>query len=241
MRRLDRVVVLGQPRFPLRGLAAEEAVEILEAVAVRPAVLGADRGRLDRRRVVPLAEGGGVVAVVLQHLGDGRGVHRDDAGIAVEGDRALGDGARADARVVAPGQQRGAGRRADRGGVELVVGDAFLRKPVEGRRVDLAAEGLARRRSRHRRAARSGCSARPRAGACGSSGQIIVESCSRGAATPAMGCGGNGRTEPSSGMDCARAGSSEKPGGHCERKQKVPHHFPSVPPGSASLKKPLPA
>lgn len=37
----------------------------------------------------------------------------------------------------------------------------------------------------------------------GASGQIIVESCSRGAATPAMGSGGNGSTDPSAGTPWA--------------------------------------
>jgi len=104
-------------------------------------VLRADRGGLDRRGVVPLAEGGGVVAVGLQHLGDGRGGLRDHPGVAVEGDRPLGDGAGADAGVVAPGQQRGPRRRADRGGVELLVGDAAPRCAVPDRRSCAGAVG----------------------------------------------------------------------------------------------------
>ena len=38
---------------------------------------------------------------------------------------------------------------------------------------------------------------------CGSVGQIIVESCSRSAALPAIGAGGNGSTEPSLTWACA--------------------------------------
>ncbi len=142
VRRLDRVVVLGQPRLVLRGLAAEEAVEILEAVAVRPAVLRPDRRRLGHRRVVPLAEGRGMVAVLLQHLGDRRRVLRDDPGIAVPGHRPLGDRPRPDAGMVPPGEQRRPGRRADRGGVEPGIGDALRRQPVQRRGMHLAAEGL---------------------------------------------------------------------------------------------------
>ena len=130
MRRLDRIEILDQPRLPLRRLAGEEAVEIVEAdtLAGRPERERTHRGRLGGRRVVPLAEGGGVVAVIAEHLGDRRGCPRDDAGIAVPVDGALGDGARADALMIAPGQQRGAGRRADRSGVEGVVADARPRR-----------------------------------------------------------------------------------------------------------------
>ena len=66
-------------------------------------------------------------------------VLRDDPGVAVEVGRSLGDGAVADAVVVAAREQRSAGRRADRRGVERVVADALARS-AERRRVDLAAE-----------------------------------------------------------------------------------------------------
>ena len=138
--RLDGVRVLDEARLPLRGLAGEEAVEVVEAVAGGPVGERAHRGRLVGGRVVPLAEGGGLVAVVAQDLGHGGGRHRHDAGVAVPVHRALGDGAGADALVVAPGEQRGARGRADRGGVEPVVADAVVGEAAEGRRVDRAAE-----------------------------------------------------------------------------------------------------
>ena len=128
VRRLDGVGVLDQPRLPLRGLAGEEAVEVVEAVAGRPAVERAHRRGLVGRRVVPLAERRRLVAVVAQHLGHRRRGLRDHAGVAVPVDRALGDRAVADALVVAPGEQRGARRRADRRGVEGVVADALARR-----------------------------------------------------------------------------------------------------------------
>ena len=103
VRRLDGVVVFHEARFPLRGFTGEEAVEVVEAVSVRPAILRSHVGGLGRGRVVPLAEGGGAVTVVLQHLGHGRGFLRDHAGVAVECHRALGDGAGADAGVVSAG------------------------------------------------------------------------------------------------------------------------------------------
>ena len=122
VRRLDGVGVLHQPRLPLRGLAGQEAVEVVEAVAGGPAVERAHRRGLVGRRVVPLADRRRAVAVVAQHLGDRGRALRDHAGVAVPVHRALGDGAVADALVVAPGEQRGARGRADRGGVEGVVG-----------------------------------------------------------------------------------------------------------------------
>ena len=63
--------VAGQGRLVLRSFTGQESVEILKAIAGRPVIewpLGSD---LLFRRVVPLAPGPGVVAVVLEHFGDG--------------------------------------------------------------------------------------------------------------------------------------------------------------------------
>ena len=141
VRRLDLVGVLDQSRFPLRGLAGDETVEVVEAVPGRPAVERTHRRGLVGRCVVPLADRGRVVAVVPQHFGDRRRRFRDHAGVSIPIHRALGDRSIADTLVIAPGQKRGARRRADRGRVERVVADALVRKPGERRRVDLAAEG----------------------------------------------------------------------------------------------------
>ena len=138
--------VARQGRFVLRGLAGEEAVEVLEAIAGRPIVERPLGGDLIFRRVVPLAPGAGVVAVVLQHFGDRRRRLRDDPAESVEvvGDRR--DLAVADKGVIAPGQQRSPRGRAHGGGVETVEGDAHLRHAIERRRVDLAAVGRGRAR-----------------------------------------------------------------------------------------------
>ena len=70
VRRLDRVEVLDQPRLPLRGFAGQEAVEVVEADALsgRPERERPHRRGLGRGRVVPLAEGGGLVSVGAQDL-----------------------------------------------------------------------------------------------------------------------------------------------------------------------------
>ena len=116
--------VAHQARLVLRRFAGEEAVEVLEAVAGRPVVERAGGGRLLGGRVVPLAERRGAVAVVLQHLGHSGAALRDDAGVAVPVVGQLGDLPVADAVMVAARQQRRAGRRTHRRGVEAVVGDA---------------------------------------------------------------------------------------------------------------------
>ena len=70
LRRLDLMVVVDQLRIILVRVAAEEAVEAVEAASQRPAVVGSRGADLLRGREVPLADGVGVVAVLLQHLGE---------------------------------------------------------------------------------------------------------------------------------------------------------------------------
>ena len=80
--RKDLGVVLEQVRRPLVGLAAHEAVEVIEAHPRRPLVEGAGDAVLEGRRVVVLAEPRGGVAVVLEDPADGRVVRADDRVIA---------------------------------------------------------------------------------------------------------------------------------------------------------------
>ena len=142
VRRLDWVRVLEEPRLVLRGLAGQEAVEIVEAVARRPAVERPHGRGFGRRRVVPLAEGRGLVAVIVQDLGDGGGALRHHARIAVPIQRPLGDRAGPDALMVAAGQKRGPRRRADRGRVKGIVADALVGQTRQSRGRDLAAERI---------------------------------------------------------------------------------------------------
>ena len=80
-----------------------------------------------RRRVVPLADRRRLVAVVAQDLGHrGRGP-RDHSRVAIPVHRALRDRAVAHPLMVAPRQQCGARRRADRRRVKGVVADALPR------------------------------------------------------------------------------------------------------------------
>ena len=138
----DRGVVLRDHGIELARLAAQEAPEVVEAPGVRPAVERARRALHVVGRQVPLAEGRGGVAVHLQRLRDGR------AGLGqlgrVSGERAgeLAERAEPDRVVVAAGQRRRPGGRADRGDVEAVVAQARVGDPRQVRGLDRAAEGL---------------------------------------------------------------------------------------------------
>ena len=150
--RLDRRGAFVQRRVPLVRLAADEAVEVLEAAAARgPGVERSDRARLPHRHFVALAELRRGVAVELQRPRERRhgvGQHR---AVARRAGGDLGDAAHAGGVVVAPGQQRLPRRRAEGGGVEAVVLQA--RPPPASPR---SASGRDRRRrstsrTRHRR------------------------------------------------------------------------------------------
>ncbi len=141
LERIDLGGVAEQVRLPLVRIAADEAVEILEAHAGRPLVERPDLAGGERRRVVILAEPRGGVAVVQQNASDGGLVLGDDAVVAGEARGLLGDHAEADRVMVAPGDERGARRRAERGGVDVVVAQTVLRDAIHRRRRDDAAEG----------------------------------------------------------------------------------------------------
>ncbi|MNZ90301.1 hypothetical protein D3C78_1092590 [compost metagenome] len=87
-----------------------------------------------------LADLRGGVAVLPEDLGDGAGALRQDTGITVITDAKLGDHPEVGLVLVAPGEQRGAGRRAQRGGVETVEAHAIGGELVQARRRHSAAE-----------------------------------------------------------------------------------------------------
>ena len=137
---LDGRRAVEQVGRPLVRLAADEPVELVEALVRRPAVERARDPRLPGGRLVPLAEGRRAVAVEAQHLGDRGGRVRDLAGRARQGRRHLRDEAHVHGVVVAAGLEGGPRRRAERGRVEVVVAQAGLGEPVERGRRDRAAE-----------------------------------------------------------------------------------------------------
>ena len=139
---LDRDGVLVDRRRVLVRLAADEAVEVLEAAAAGgPGVERPHRARLPHRHLVALAELRRRVAVELQRLGQRRRRVRAHRVVAGRRGRDLGDAAHADRVVVAAGEQRLPRRRAERRRVEAVVLQPVRRQPLGGRRLARPAEG----------------------------------------------------------------------------------------------------
>ena len=135
---VDRVVVVHQVRVPLIGLRAQEPVEPLEPAPGRPVPPGRRDVHLHRRAQVPLADRVRVPALLAQDLGDHAILRRDRPARVREPDRGLGDARHRVARVITPGQQARAGRRAQRRRMPLGVPDPIVRDPVDVRRPDRA-------------------------------------------------------------------------------------------------------
>ena len=141
--RLHMRGIFDQIGFGHAAVGPQEAVEIFETQARGPAIERSGAAHFPFRGDMPLADHRRIIAVFLQDLGHGAGAFGDQAVIAVIACRPVGDIAHADRLRIAPGQQRGAGRRTDGDGVELVITQSGLRERVEGRRGDRAAKGAA--------------------------------------------------------------------------------------------------
>ena len=129
-----------QVRLPLAGVAADEAIEVLEAHAVRPLLEGPGLGRLIEGRVVILAEPRGRVPVLLQDCADGAVLLPDDRVVARESRRDFAYHPEAGHVMVAPGDQCRARGRAERRGVEIRVTQPVLRDAIQCRGRNDAAE-----------------------------------------------------------------------------------------------------
>ncbi len=127
-------------RRPLIGLAADEAVELVEPGVRGPAIERPRHAHLPRRRLVILPERRRAVAVLAQDLGQGCDALRPHAGVPRERGRELHDRAGVVGVVVAAGEDRHARRRAERRRVEAVVLEPRSREPIERRHRDAAAE-----------------------------------------------------------------------------------------------------
>ena len=138
-RRLDLVVVVDQLGIPLARVAAEEAVEALEASRQWPAVVRPRRGLLVAGGQVPLADHERVVAVPHQHLGEQAVLEREDSVVTGISRGELRDAGHPVAVVVAAGEDAGAAGRAQRRGVHVVVAQARCGQGIEVRRLDRAA------------------------------------------------------------------------------------------------------
>ena len=138
---IDLRGVAEQVRLPLIGVTADEPVEILKAHADRPLVERSDRAGLEGRRVVVLAKPRCGETVVQQDAADGGLVLGDDAVVARKARGLFRDDAKTRRVMVAPGNQRGARRRTERGGVNVIVAQPGLCDAIHGRCRDDAAEG----------------------------------------------------------------------------------------------------
>ena len=142
VRLLDAVVVDREIGIPLVRLAAEEAVEAIEALMQRPALLRRARMQIIDRHAVVLAEPERAPAGRPHHLGERAALRRDVRVRARVADRTLGDAGHPVLMVVTPCQKARAGRGAQRGRVPLRVRDAVVGEPLQRRHLDPAAERL---------------------------------------------------------------------------------------------------
>jgi hypothetical protein len=134
--RLDRMIVVDKLRIVLMRIAAEEAIIALEAAAQRPAFIGTGRRDLVRRGQMPFAERVGVVAMLQQHLRE-KAVFEGDVAVAARiARRPLGNAGHSVRMMVAPGQNAGAGRRAECRGVHVVEQQPLRGEGVDVRRLD---------------------------------------------------------------------------------------------------------
>ena len=144
VRRLDRLGALGDRRRPLTRVAADEAIEVLEAETRGPQIERSRLAALPVRDVVVLAVPRGVEAVLLQDLGEGPARLRHQRVVAREAGAGLHDDAGGAGVVVATREQRRARRRAQGRGVELRVAQPLAREPVHRRGRDRPAERAGR-------------------------------------------------------------------------------------------------
>ena len=107
--------------LPLAGIAADEAIEIIKALADRPIGERTDGAGFPRRNVMILAEPRGRIAVLTQDRGNRGGLTRHDRVVAGIAGRQFADRPEPELVMIAPGQQRRSGRRTQRRGVEAGV------------------------------------------------------------------------------------------------------------------------
>src|SRR5262249_37568274 len=136
LRRIDRMVVVVELGDELVGLALDEAIVAVEAAAERPLIVWTRSRRFLHRRQMPLADREGRIARWTQLLGERRRALGDGAGAIRKARVPVAQAAHADRMVIAAGEQCGAGRRAQRGGVEIGVAQPALGEAVDVRRVD---------------------------------------------------------------------------------------------------------
>ena len=127
--------------LPLACIAADETIEIVEAHARWPIVEGPGWARFPTWHIVVLAEPSRRIARGLQRRCNRRGLPRDDGIVAWKTSGGFGNSGKAHGMVITPSQQRGAGWRTERRGVELRVAQPSLRHAIQRGCWDNTAEG----------------------------------------------------------------------------------------------------
>ena len=117
---------------PLIGLAAHEAVEIVEAHPSGPLVERSGGAVLVVGRVVVLAEPRRGIAVLLQDFANGGVVDANNGVVARIARGLLGNDPETNGVMVTPGNDRRPRRRTERGGMELRIAQSHLRYAVHG-------------------------------------------------------------------------------------------------------------
>ena len=140
LERIDGRRVAVQVRLPLTRVAADKAVEILEAHAVRPLIERPGLARLERRRVVVLAEPRCRVAVRPQGGADGALVDRDDRIIARKPRRYFAHHPVSHRVMIPAGDESSARRRAECSRVKIGEAQPLRGDAIEGRSGDHAAK-----------------------------------------------------------------------------------------------------
>src|SRR5262249_36286470 len=116
------------------GVAADETVEVIEPESRRPQVEWPSLAGLPVRHVVVLPIPRRVVSVLLEHLGERPDALRHQRVVAGIAGAELHDHARVRGVMVASCDQRGTGRRTERGGMKLRVAQPGLGETVHRRR-----------------------------------------------------------------------------------------------------------
>src|SRR5262249_29182667 len=115
--------------------------EIFKAETSRPLIEWSGGALLPVGDQVVLTEPRRVVAVAQEYVADGSCAPRNDRIIAGIAAGKLRNVAVADAVMIAPGEKCGTRRRAECGGVELIVANSLLVNPLQVRRRDRTTKG----------------------------------------------------------------------------------------------------
>ena len=136
----DDPLVLGQARIPLPRITAQEAIEIVEAPAIRPPLERPGGTLLAIGRQMPFAERCSAVSVLPQNPRQRRTIAGHHGRVPGKAAGKLADRPEADRMIIPPSKQRRPRRRTQRGHMETVVAQPAFRDPRVVRGIDRTTE-----------------------------------------------------------------------------------------------------